>query len=48
MSDDVFFSGTVGIIFTAPSHLDTRTPIDVIHSKIDKKQSLMKMKLDSD
>lgn len=32
--------GTTGIIMAAPSHYDARQPIDVLHSKIDKMNTL--------
>ena len=41
---NVFFLpiGTAGIIMAAPSHYDTRQPIDVKYSKVDKKNKIMR------
>ena len=38
-----FFTGTACIIMAAPSHYDSRKPIDVLYSKIDLKSDLMTM-----
>ena len=37
------FTGTACIIMAAPSHYDSRKPIDVLYSKIDLKSDLMTM-----
>ena len=38
----MYLTGTAGIIMAAPSHYDTRRPIDVKYSKIEKKNEMMK------
>ena len=43
-----FLKGTGGIIFAAPSHYDTRQPIDVKYSKIAHKNAMMKQMMAED
>jgi hypothetical protein len=35
-----YLLGTTGIIMAAPSHYDTRMPIDVLYSRIQKKMNM--------
>lgn len=42
----VSIQGTAGIIMAAPSHYDSRQPIDVKYSKIDKLKKTLTTKLE--